>query len=146
MPAILCVDDDRDDQLLAELAHRESGVENPIAFVSSGPEALEYLRATGRYTGRSGEPRPAIVLLDLNMPGMDGLETLGRIRADADLRAIPVIILTTSSSAEDIRRSYEAGANAYVVKPASFSSLTELVRRLCLFWFEVSALPDTEGR
>ena len=146
MQSILCVDDDRDDRLLAEMAHRQSGVANPLAFANSGPEALEYLRRAGSHVQRAAQPRPSIILLDLNMPGMDGLETLGLIRADAQLRAIPVIFLTTSRSAHDIRRCYEAGANSYVVKPASFSSLVQFFSRLCEFWFGVTALPDEARR
>lgn len=142
MPSILCVDDDHDDRLLAEMAHRASGVAVPMAFATSGPDALAQLRRKG---GEGQEARPSIVLLDLNMPGMDGLETLAQIRGDADLRAIPVIFLTTSSAADDIRRCYQAGANSYLVKPASFSSLVELFRGLCAFWFEVNALPPETG-
>ena len=94
---ILCVEDDPDDRLLAEMAHRDSGVLHPLAFVADGNEALEYLRRVGRHANRAGA-QPGIILLDLNMPGTDGRETLVVVKADPALRRIPVVILTTSSA------------------------------------------------
>ena len=138
---VLYAEDDPDDRLLAEMAHRNSGATTPLVFVADGSEALEYLRGTGRHADRAGEPRPSIVLLDLNMPAMGGLETLGIIRADPLLRRMPVVILTTSGAVEDIDRSYDAGANSYVVKPSAFASLVQLFDGLYAFWFKVSSLP-----
>ncbi len=139
--AVLYAEDDPDDRLLAELAHRDSGATSPLIFVSDGAEALEYLRGTERHQARAGTDRPAMLLLDLNMPGMGGLETLAAIRADPLLRRMPVVILTTSSAIEDIDRSYDAGANSYIVKSSAFASLVQLFDGLHRFWFQVSSLP-----
>jgi CheY-like chemotaxis protein len=139
-PAFLYAEDDPDDRLLAEMAHRESGVAGALVFVGDGMEAVEYLRGTGRHAGRVDEARPGIVLLDLNMPGIDGRETLRIIRADADLRRIPVVILTTSAADDDIDTSYDAGANAYIVKPTDFAGLVHIFNALSTFWFDISSL------
>ena len=140
LPAFLYAEDDPDDRLLAEMAHRESGVVNPLIFVSDGEEALECLRLIGRHADRTDLPRPAIVLLDLNMPGIDGRETLRIIRADSAIRRIPVVILTTSTAADDIAASYDAGANAYIVKPTTVTSFVHIFSTLAAFWFGVNSL------
>jgi two-component system response regulator len=145
-PAFLYAEDDPDDRLLAEMAHRESGVAGGLAFVGDGLEALEYLRGTGRHSARIDAARPGVVLLDLNMPGIDGRETLRIIRADADLRRIPVVILTTSAAADDIATSYEAGANAYIVKPSDFAGLVHIFSALSTFWFDISSLAKDDPR
>jgi two-component system response regulator len=134
---ILYAEDDPDDRLLAEVAHRESGVTHPLIFVANGDEALEYLRRAGRYADRA---LPGLVLLDLNMPGLDGRETLRIIRADPFLRRIPVVMLTTSTAGVDIASSYDAGANSYIVKPSVFGDLVQLFDRLCGYWFETSSI------
>ena len=138
--AVLYAEDDPDDRLLAEMAHRESGALNPLVFVADGEEALEYLRHSGRHADRTGAAQPGIILLDLNMPGIDGRETLRIIRADPLLRRIPVVILTTSAAEADIAASYDAGANSYIVKPSAFASLVNLFDRLCGYWFEIGSL------
>jgi CheY-like chemotaxis protein len=143
---VLYAEDDPDDRLLAEMAYRECGAVNPIAFVADGEEALDYLRGTGRHADRADAPPPGIVLLDLNMPGMDGRETLRIIRADPALRRIPVVILTTSAAREDITASYDAGATSYIVKPSAFSSLVQLFERLFAYWFEICSLPQEARR
>jgi CheY-like chemotaxis protein len=143
---VLYAEDDPDDRLLAEMAYRESGAVNPIAFVADGQEALDYLRGAGRHADRAGAPRPGIVLLDLNMPGMDGRETLRIIRADPALRRIPVVILTTSAAQEDVAGSYDAGANSYIVKPSAFSNLVALFDRVFGYWFEICSLPEESRR
>jgi CheY-like chemotaxis protein len=137
---ILYAEDDPDDRLLAEMAHRDSGAANPLVFVADGREALEFLRASGRHADRAGSRQPGIVLLDLNMPGIDGRETLRIIRADPVFHRIPVVILTTSTAQEDIATSYDAGANSYIVKPTGFSSLVHLFDRLCGYWFEIGSI------
>lgn len=144
--AILCVEDDPDDRLLAEMAHRASGVVNPLVFVADGNEALEYLRCVGRYADRDSQEQPGIILLDLNMPGTDGRETLVVVKADPALRRIPVVILTTSSAERDIATSYDQGANSYIVKPTAFTSLVRLFERLCDYWFEIGSLPREAAR
>ena len=138
--AVLYAENDLDDQLLAQMAHRDSGAANPLVLVSDGAEAIEYLRQTGRHSDRRGSARPGIVMLDLNMPGMGGLDALRIIKADTELRRIPVVILSTSTARVDIVASYEAGANSYIVKPRTFSKLADLFDRLCGYWFEIGAL------
>jgi two-component system response regulator len=138
--AILYAEDDADDRLLAQLAHRESGVPNPLIFVADGEDALEWLRTTAHHPDRADQPRPGIVLLDLNMPGIDGRETLRIIRADPTIRRIPVVILTTSTTDADIAASYDAGANAYIVKPTASDSLVHIFSTLAAFWFDVNSL------
>lgn len=145
-PAFLYAEDDPDDRLLAEIAHRESGVTNPLLFVGDGEEALECLLLTGRHAERDDPLRPGIVLLDLNMPGIDGRETLRIIRADPTIRRIPVVILTTSTADDDIAASYEAGANAYIVKPTAFNGLVRIFATLATFWFDVSSLAKETPR
>jgi CheY-like chemotaxis protein len=142
MLAILYAEDDPDDRLLAEMAHRESGAVNQLAVVADGEEAIEYLRRTGRHADRAGSPQAGIILLDLNMPGIDGRETLRIIRADPALRRIPVVIMTTSAAATDIAASYDAGANSYIVKPSSFASFVRLFDKLCTYWFSVNSLSN----
>jgi two-component system response regulator len=144
--AVLYAEDDPDDRLLAEIAHRESGAVNPLVFVANGEEALDYLRRSGTDVDGSDRPTPGIVLLDLNMPGIDGRETLRIIRADPRLKRIPVVILTTSAAEDDIALSYDAGANSYIVKPSAFGSLVDLFRLLCAYWFEVSSFARESRR
>jgi CheY-like chemotaxis protein len=139
-PTILYAEDDRDDRLLAEMAHRDSGVINPLVFVGGGREALEYLRRTGRHADRVGAAQPAIVLLDLHMPGMGGLEILRTIKTDALLRRIPVMILTSSTSAEDIAACYDAGANSYSVKPTAAAGFAAFFEILCRYWLGTVSL------
>lgn len=139
--AFLYAEDDPDDRLLAEMAHRESRVRNPLVFVNDGEEALECLRLTGHYAERTDLPRTGIVLLDLNMPGIDGRETLRIIRADPAIRRTPVVILTTSAAGADIDASYDGGANAYIVKPIAFGGLVRIFTSLATFWFDISSLP-----
>ena len=140
---ILYAEDDPDDRLLADIAHRESGARNPLVFVEDGVEALEYLRRTGRHVDRPLAPAPGIVMLDLNMPGLDGRETLRVIRDDARLRRIPVVILTTSGAAADITASYEIGANSYIVKPGAFATLVRIFQSVGDYWFETNTLGGT---
>ena len=137
---ILYAEDDADDRLLAEMAHRQSGVFNPMVFVRDGGEALEYLRGAGRHADRAGARQPGIVLLDLNMPGMGGLATLRTMKADSLLRRIPVLMLTTSASAGDIAACYDAGANAYTIKPTASAGFAAYFEVLCRYWFGAVAL------
>jgi CheY-like chemotaxis protein len=138
--AVLYAEDDPDDRLLAEIAHRESGVANPLVFVADGEEALDYLRRSGQYAGRTDALEPGIVLLDLNMPGIGGRETHNHINSDNSLRRTPVESLTTSSAQVDIAAAYDAGANSYIVKPSAFGSLVHLFGGLSAYWFDLNAL------
>jgi CheY-like chemotaxis protein len=139
-PVVLYAEDDPDDRLLAEMAYRESGAANPLVLVADGEEALEYLRRAGRHVDRPHWPQAGIVLLDLNMPGIDGRETLRIIRADPRLRRIPVVILTTSAAEVDIAASFDAGANSYIVKPTAYSGLVHLFDRVCDYWFRIGSI------
>jgi CheY-like chemotaxis protein len=137
---ILYAEDDPDDRLLAEMAHRESNAVQPLVFVADGEEALEYLRCTGRHADRKVAAQAGIILLDLNMPGIGGRETLRVIKADPILRRIPVAILTTSAAEVDIAASYDGGANSYIVKPSAFANLVQLFAHLCGYWFEINSI------
>jgi len=141
---IVLADDDEDDRLLARDALRAAPVEAVLHCVEDGAELLEYLRRDGRYAPPAPAPRPALVLLDLNMPRMGGLEALREIRGDPALRRIPVVVLTTSSRGEDVARSYELGANSFITKPVTFSGLVEVMRNLGRYWGETVSLPEPD--
>lgn len=138
---ILMADDDPDDRFLAREALSEARLANDLHFVRDGEELLEYLRGVGRYADPNDCPRPGLILLDLNMPRKDGREALVEIKADPALRSIPVVVLTTSEAEEDILRSYNLGANAYITKPVTFESLVAIMKALGRFWFEIVELP-----
>jgi len=136
---ILLVDDNPADLELARYAFEEAGVPpDHIDVTRDGEEALAYLRRQGPYAGRT-TPNPTLVLLDVNMPRLNGLETLQRLKADPALQTLPVVMLTTSSHAEDMERSYRHGANAYVVKPVDLAAFLEVARTLRAFWMHTNA-------
>ncbi len=137
---ILVADDDPDDRLLILDAMRESHPQNEVVFVEDGEELLEYLRQESRYVG--GAPRPKLILLDLNMPRKDGREVLREIKADPNLRRIPVLVFTTSSSEKDVHSSYDLGANSFITKPVSFDGLLSVLRSLEHYWFQTVNLPN----
>lgn len=130
-------DDDPEDRLLARDALEESRLTNDIRFVEDGEELFDYLRHRGQWSNPDDAPRPGIILLDLNMPRKDGREALRELKADPDLRRIPVIVLTTSRADEDIHRSYNMGVNSFIVKPVTFDSLVEIMRVLGKYWLEI---------
>ncbi|AFZ66889.1 response regulator [Deinococcus peraridilitoris] len=132
-PLVLLVDDNEADLMLALAAIELSSLKADVCIARDGEEALEFLRRSGRHANRPDND-PSVVLLDLNMPRMNGLEVLSIIRADASLRRIPVVMLTTSAEQQDIDASYERGSNAYVVKPVSFDGTVEAMRTLAAFW------------
>ncbi len=138
---ILMADDDPDDCMLAREALAESRLANDLRFVSDGEELLDYLHHRGKYAQPSSSPRPGLILLDLNMPKKDGREALKEIKANPNLRYIPIVVLTTSKAEEDIHRSYDLGANSFIVKPVTFSSLVEVMKTLRKYWFEIVELP-----
>jgi CheY-like chemotaxis protein len=142
---ILLADDDLDDCLLAQEALQESHLFNDLRLVHDGEALLDYLFQRGPYSAAGTAPRPGVILLDLNMPRMDGREALGQIKADPALRHIPVVVLTTSQSEEDIYRSYDLGASSFITKPVSFSGLVEVMRSLGRYWFEIVQLPETRS-
>ena len=139
---ILLVEDTPDDAELTVMALKQSGLLNEMVVVEDGVEALEYLFGDGRYAGRDQTSTPALVLLDIKMPRLDGIEVLRRLRADPRTHLMPIVMLTTSTEDVDLVRSYESGANAYVHKPVSLLQFQEAVRQLGLFWILTNELPQ----
>lgn len=139
--SILVADDDEEDRLLIEDALKEAHFVHHFAMVKDGVELLEYLRAEGAFAGRTDKSLPNLILLDLNMPRMDGREALHELKSDPLLRAIPVVVLTTSKAEEDIFRTYNLGVNSFVTKPVSFEALVQIMRVLNQYWFETVRLP-----
>lgn len=138
---ILVADDDEDDRQFMLEAMQASRLRNQLFFVKDGLELLEFLRQTGEYVDA---PRPGLILVDLNMPRLSGREAIEQIKADPDLRSIPLVVLTTSRAEDDIVRTYEVGASSYIVKPVTFDSLVEVVQGLGRYWFEVVELPPSD--
>jgi two-component system response regulator len=138
---LLLVEDNPTDEKLTIRAFKKSGVTNDIVVVRDGAEALDYLFATGKHGGRDATALPAVVLLDLKLPRIDGLEVLRRIRANDRTRCLPVVILTASKEHEDIVRGYSLGANAYVRKPVDFVEFAEAAKTLGLFWLLMNEPP-----
>ena len=145
MITIVLADDDPDDRKLTQEAFMENRLANDFHTVEDGEELMDYLRRRGKYESLRNEPLPGLILLDLNMPRKDGREALKEIKADPDLRRIPIVVLTTSKAEEDIIRSYDLGVNSYVTKPVTFKSLVELIKVLGRYWFEVVELPPDEN-
>ena len=138
---VLMAEDDSDDRLLVKDAMAECGWEGDLRFVEDGEELLDYLRHCGKYGQPASAPRPGLVLLDLNMPRKDGREALREIKADADLRRIPVVVLTTSKADTDIGRTYDLGANSFIAKPIQFDALVNVMSVLGQYWFNIVELP-----
>ena len=138
---ILLADDDPEDQMFARDAFHTCRLANEVFVVEDGLQLLRYLRREGEYADPALSPRPALILLDLKMPRMDGLEALTHIKADSSLRKIPVVVLTTSGVDEDISRSYDLGVNSFIRKPVTFEGLVEAIRGLGKYWFELVELP-----
>jgi CheY-like chemotaxis protein len=138
---VLLVEDNPDDEELTRLAFADSNVANDLKVVRDGAEALDYVFATGSYAGRSAELTPQVVLLDLKLPKIDGLEVLRRIRADERTRGLPVVILTSSDEEQDLIRGYSLGANSYVRKPVGFAGFSAAVRQLGLYWLILNQVP-----
>lgn len=142
---ILLVEDSEDDCEATIRAFRKTNLRNPIVWVSSGEEALRFLQHEGEYATLDPQSKPGMILLDLNMPGMDGRRVLRKIKENENLRTIPVIILTTSSDEKDINTCYADGANTYIQKPVSFEGLIDSIRSLKEYWFEIALLPKEEN-
>jgi CheY-like chemotaxis protein len=138
---ILMADDDADDRMMAQDAMRENRLENSFRCVEDGQELMDYLTRSGKYAVAPA-PRPGLILLDLNMPRKDGRQALREIKGDPELRRIPVVILTTSKTEEDVLRSYDLGANSFITKPVTFDRLVEIVRSLENYWFKIVELPE----
>lgn len=134
-------DDDDDDRLLARDALAESQTEKEIRFVDNGEQLLDYLQRRGEFQDPAASPRPSLILLDLNMPRKDGREALKEIKADPELRRIPVVILTTSKADTDVGLLYDLGASSFISKPFQFEALVAVMRVLDQYWFNVVELP-----
>ena len=141
---ILMADDDPDDRMMTREALEECRVGNDIRFVEDGEQLMAYLRQQGPFAPPADAPRPGLILLDLNMPRKDGREVLREIRGDPHLRAIPVVVLTTSKSDSDVYRSYHEGANSFITKPVTFPGLVKALRALDRFYFDIVSLPLSE--
>lgn len=139
---VLLVEDDPGDVVLTREAFADFKVANTLHVVSDGVDALAFLHKEGQYDGM---PTPDLILLDLNLPRMDGREVLAAIKSDDQLKSIPVVVLTTSEAAEDVAKSYSLHANAYVTKPVDFDRFIEVVRRIDEFFVSVVKLPPRQG-
>jgi CheY-like chemotaxis protein len=142
---ILLADDDEEDRELARDALQDSRLANEMKFVVDGQDLLDYLRHEGRWTAEDS-PRPGIILLDLNMPKMDGREALAEIKADDSLRRIPIVILTTSKDEADVLSTYDVGASSFITKPVTFGGLVDVMKTWTQYWFEIVELPNGEVR
>jgi CheY-like chemotaxis protein len=140
---ILLVEDSEEDVFLAQEALRDAKVASELHVVRDGEAAMAFVRREGEF---ADAPRPHLVLLDLNLPRKDGREVLSEIKTDPDLRQLPVVVLTTSSSDRDILRAYDAHANAYVRKPVNFKQLVQIVGAIDQFWFGIVTLPPSGVR
>lgn len=144
---ILLVEDNSDDEALTLRAFRKSNILNKIVVARDGAEALDYLHCTGAYAGRDASQTPQLVLLDLNLPRISGLEVLRRLRADARTKLTPVVVLTSSKEEEDMLASYSLGANSYVRKPVDFGDFAKAISSLGFFWLLLNeTLPGKPGR
>jgi CheY-like chemotaxis protein len=141
-PVILLVDDGEDDVILIRKAFANAKVTNPIHAVTDGEEAVAYLSGEGRYANRAEHPLPALILLDLHMPRMNGFQVLEWIRTQKALGLIPVVVLTTSNLMRDVNSAYELGANSFLVKPMDFQDYADLGRLIHDYWIKTSKSPD----
>lgn len=142
---ILLVEDTERDEELALRALRKNNVQNEVVVARDGQEALDYLFAEGKYNGRDHAELPAVVLLDLKLPKIDGIEVLRRIRADERTKLLPVVILTTSNEVRDRLAGYVSGANSFVRKPIGFADFNDAIRQLGLYWLLLNEPPPNDG-
>jgi CheY-like chemotaxis protein len=138
---ILLVDDDDEDLAMTQQALKESRLGNDLRTAHDGEELMDYLLRRGSYSDPSDSPVPGLILLDLNMPKKDGREALAEIKANPDLRKIPVVVLTTSKAEEDIFRTYDLGVSSFITKPVTFAGLVEAMGVVSQYWFEIVELP-----
>jgi CheY-like chemotaxis protein len=138
---ILLVEDNPDDELLAIRALEKNNIMNEVVVARDGAEALDYLFGSGAYTGRDMSVMPQIILLDLKLPKIDGLEVLRRLRHDDRTKLLPVVVLTSSKEERDLTESYSLGANSYIHKPVNFAQFTEAIRQLGLYWLVLNESP-----
>jgi CheY-like chemotaxis protein len=139
---ILICDDDEDDRMLTRQALEDAHIANALRFVEDGEQLLDYLYQRGEFSGETGAaPRPGLILLDLNMPKIDGREALQIIKGDPTIHDIPIVVLTTSGLDEDVINSYRLGVNSFITKPVTFSGLVEAMNVLGRYWLEIVELP-----
>ena len=142
---ILLVEDNPDDELLAIRALKKNNIMNKVVVARDGSDALDYLFGTGAYAGRDISEMPQVILLDLKLPKVDGLEVLKRLRNDERTKLLPVVVLTSSGEELDLTESYRLGANSYIRKPVDFSQFTEAIRQLGLYWLVLNESPPARG-
>lgn len=142
---ILMVEDNRDDADLALRALKQHNILNPVVVARDGAEALDYLFGRGAYTGRDSRDTPQVILLDMNLPRIGGLEVLRQLRADARTRLTPVVVLTSSQEDQDVVISYTLGANSFIRKPVDFVQFSEAIRQLGLYWLVLNEPPPKGG-
>ena len=142
---VLLAEDDPNDVLLVQRAFQKIKITNPLQVTHDGEEAVAYLSGQVPYADRERHPLPVLLLMDLKMPRMSGLEVLRWLRQQPELRRLPVVLLTSSNQSPDINSAYELGANSYLVKPSGFDSLLELVKNLGVYWLVLNEKPDLGG-
>ena len=131
---ILLVEDSPDDAEMTIRALKKNGIANNLTHLKDGAEALEFIYGTGKYAGRNINNKPKVILLDLKMPKVDGIEVLRKIKSDSNTKTIPVVVLTSSKEDPDVRRCYELGVNSYIVKPVGFENFTKAISQMGLYW------------
>ena len=142
VPSILLVEDNQDHAELTLKALKNGQGSHTVVWVKDGEEALDYLQRRGRWADESTSPRPGLVLLDVNLPKVGGHEVLRRIKSDAELRSIPVVMLTTTDRAEEVAASYQAGVNSFVTKPVKFSDFVDRIKNVKGYWILTNRLPE----
>ena len=143
---IMLVEDEETDVKLILRALKKGGVVNAIQVVRDGQEALDYLFARGEYADRKDHPVPGLILLDLKLPKVGGLEVLEQVKRADELKRIPIVVLTSSADAKDVNRAYDLGANSYLVKPVKFSAFCEVAAKIKLYWLLLNERPDVEAQ
>lgn len=146
MPSLLIVEDSDEDFETLQRFLRSSQVVIPIYRCNNGDRALEFLLRIGQYANPELSPRPSLIILDLNLPGTDGRQVLYRIKQNANLNSIPVVVFTTSSNPKDVDICYQYGVNSYIVKPIDFAKLKRSIQTIVDYWFEVNILPNYEQK
>ena len=131
---ILQAEDDENDVIFLKYVFKSAGIPNPLVAVADGQEVIDYLSGTGAFSDRLAHPIPTLIFLDLKMPKINGLEVLEKLKADPELRSIPVVMLTSSNESADVIKSYELGANSYIVKPVDIDNFYQAIKELGLYW------------
>jgi CheY-like chemotaxis protein len=142
---ILLAEDDPNDVTLLQRAFQKAGLRDNLKVVRDGEQAIDYLIGKGPYSNRDRYPLPFLLLLDLKMPGTDGFEVLQWVRAEAELKRLLIVVLTSSNLQADVDRAYELGANSYLVKPVEFDEMVNMIQRFEAYWSEINRMPTTAG-